>query len=63
MFGNSGSEFIYDSFVDLMAGGFSENQALKLIALMTSCSEFSDGMPAGQFDAMDMHPASGDEDD
>ena len=55
MFG-PGGEFMYDSFVDLMASGFSENQSLKLIALMTAASEVFEGMPEGDIDSL--HPSN-----
>lgn len=61
MYGSGGSEFIYDQFVDLMSGGFSENQALKLISLMTACSDWSDGMREGG--AFEIPEIAGEEED
>lgn len=60
MFG-PGGEFIYDCFVDLLDSGFSENQALKLLALMTAASDIFDGMPEGHI--TDLHPSIDPEDE
>lgn len=62
MFG-PGGEFIYDCFIDMMESGFSENQALKLIALMTAASDIFEGMPGTDLGST-AHPSLwGDEDD
>lgn len=38
---------LHNLFVGLVGGGFSENQALKLIAMTMSLSEQFEGMPGG----------------
>ena len=62
MFG-PGGEFMYDCFVDLLDSGFSENQALKLMALMSAACDVFDGMPGTDLGST-AHPSLwGDEDD
>jgi len=47
---------MFTTFHDLTVAGFSENQALKLMALMVSSCDVFDGMPSQQV-TMALHPS------